>query len=544
VAVRSSDEHAEAGSLAMAMLFILVASTLSALLVPVGVNHLVASRATAARTHALHAAQAGIDVMVGRIRAAVDGSGNGVAARLPGPVLTGSVGVNGTERYRVTVRYNDANGAEVAVVGVAGPPQPATATIVSTGVDPAGVDPQRGVAGSRTLQATYRFRTTNDNIPSGMIPVNGSSTVAGTLCITATAPLGGANPPVRAEPCAQGDPSLRRFAYTEELTLRLAGSERVTPTGLCLQGIGDPTSATYQHYVDQPVVLKACAQVTTPHSKTLIAQQWSLRSYGTFYGTTDGKKVDDYCLNVSSPGTPSDLVLKTKTGNNCEKGTYDNRWTFLPEPTVGAGFAGAELNEFGKGDPAVARQLVSVGNEQFGRCLDIAGAYDPTRFDYMIAWPCKQSPDPTLTAWNQMWTLPAVNPGTRTGTGLIRSYVSDTAKGAYYGKYLCLKSSGSTAVAPFVQECPTGTETAPELQWTITADTGTYATSYQIMENSKLCLSPAGPNPLPTELYSTSGYVGPPVSKVLLRPCDGSQWQKWNAPPYLNDPPRITDYTE
>jgi hypothetical protein len=147
-----------------------------------------------------------------------------------------------------------------------------------------------------------------------------------------------------------------------------------------------------------------------------------------------------------------------------------------------------------------------------------------------------------------MWTLPAVDPATKTGKGLIRSYVSDTAKGTHYGKYLCLKSSGSAAVAPFVQECPTGTETADELQWTVTADTGTYATSYQIKENktpaANLCLTPAGPNPLPSELYATTGYTGPPVSKVLLRTCDGSQWQKWNAPPYLNDPPRITDYTE
>jgi hypothetical protein len=541
--MRSRDER---GSLALAMLFILVAGTLSALLVPVGVTHLKASRTISERTHALHAAQTGIDVMVGRIRAAVNGSGSGVAALLPGPELTGSVGANGTGRYRVTVTYRDANHNVVAVVGVATPPQPSTATLVSTGVDSATANPVPGVAGSRTLQATYRFRTTNDNIPGGMIPVNGKSTVAGTLCIAATSPV--VSGVVRAEPCTQGDPAARRFAYTEELTLRLVGSESVTPRGLCLQGAGDPTSGTYAHAVDQKIVLQPCAEVTATHSKTLIAQQWSLRSYGTFYGTTDGKKVDDYCLNVSNPGNPSDLVLKTKTGNNCEKGTYDNKWTFLPDPTVGAGFAGAEQNEFGKGNPAVARQLVSVGNEQFGRCLDIAGAYNPPTYEYMIAWPCKQSPDPALTAWNQMWTLPAIAAGATTGTGLIRSYVSDTAKGAYYGKYLCLKSSGSTAVAPFVQECPTGNETAADLQWTVSAKTGIYATSYQVKENtvanSNLCLSPAGPNPLASELYSAAGYAGPPVSKVLLRTCDGSQWQKWNAPPDINDPPRITDYTE
>lgn len=539
----ADDERADTGSLALAMLFILVAGTLSTLLVPVGLQHMVASRTASARIHALHAAQAGIDVMVGRIRAATDDSGDGLAARLPGAELTGSVGENGTGRFHVTVTYHAADGTEVAVVGVASPPQPSTAILVSTGTDVASVDPRPGVAGTRTLQATYRFRTTNDNIPGGMIPVNGSSTAAGTLCLAAASRTPAQGSAVRVEPCTQGDPYARRFAYTEELALRLAGSERVTPRGLCLQSAGDPQAA------GQQILLQPCAEVTSPRSPAVIAQQWSLRSYGTFYGTTDGQNVNDFCLNVSAPGTASDLILRAKATGDCEQGTYDDRWTFLPEPTVGAGFAGAEQNWLGNGDPGVPRQLVSVGHEQFGRCLDIAGAYDPTRFDYLIAWPCKQSPDPALTAWNQMWTLPAVDPRTRTATGLIRAYVSDPNKVGYEGKYLCLKSFGTAAVDPFVAECPTGTELAEELQWTITADTGTYASSYQIRENaapdgSPLCLAPAGPNPLPSELYQASNYAGPPVSQVVLRPCDGSQWQKWNAPPYLNDPPRITDYVE
>lgn len=541
---------ADAGSLPMAMLLTLVAVSLSALLVPVGVGQIVATRTTSDQAHALHAAQAGIDVMVGRIRAATDSAGNGVTAGLPGSELTGSVQPDGTQRYRVTVTYYAADGSVIDVAGTASPPQPSTAALEATGVEPAGVDPRPGVPGSRTLQATYRFRTTNENIPGGMIPVNGSATSAGTLCIAASSATPAVGSKVTVQPCTQGDPNARRFAYTRELMLQLFGSAAVTPRGLCLQGAGDPTGS-YAHASGQQIVLEPCAAVTSPHSKTLIAQQWSLRSYGTFYGTTDGIKIDNFCLNVKDPGTVgSDVVLGAKSPDKyCENGTYDNRYTFLPEPDVGAGYAGAAQNWIGAGDSATARQLVSVGHEQFGRCLDIAGAYNPSVYQYMIAWPCKQSPDPAQTPWNQMWILPTVDPDSKTGTGVIKAYMSDSTKPAYYGKYFCLKSYGTTGTDPFVTECPAGAPTA-DLLWTLVADTGTYANSYVIKDNAAgtggthLCLAPTGPDPSPSELYQASGYAGPPISKVVLRTCDGSQWQKWNAPPYLTEPPPIADFVE
>ncbi len=541
---------ADAGSLPMAMLLSLVAVSLSALLAPLVVGQIVATRTTFDRADALHAAQAGIDVMLGRIRAATDGSGNGVTADLPVAELTGHVEADGTARYRVSVTYHAADGSVVDVAGTADPPQPRKAVLEATGVESASVDPRPGARGSRTLQATYRFRTTNENIPGGMIPVNGSATSPGTLCIAAPSRTPAVGSKATVQLCAQGDPNARRFAYTKELTLQLFGSETATSAGLCLQGDGDPASPTYAHASGQQIVFATCAAVTNPHSRTLIAQQWSLRSYGTFYGTTDGTTVDNFCLNVKNPGVVgSDVVLGARSPNkHCEDGTYDKRYTFLPEPDVGAGYSGASQNWIGNGDATAARQLVSVGHQQFGRCLDIAGAYNPATYRYMIAWPCKQSPDPSKTAWNQMWVLPQVDPASKTGTGVIRAYVSDPAKTADYGKHLCLKSSGSTGIDPFVEECPTGLPAA-DLLWTLTADTGTYADSYVIKDNAApggahLCLTPVGPNPSPSQLYQAAGYAGPPISKVVLRTCDGSQWQKWNAPPDLNQPPPITDFVE
>ena len=533
----------------MAMLLTLVAVSLSALLMSVGVGQIVATRTTSDRAHALHAAQVGIDVMLGRIRAANDGAGNGVTASLPASDLTGSMESDGSERYRVSVIYYAADGSVIDVAGT-DPPAPSEAVLKATGVESSGVDPRPGVAGSRTLQATYRFRTTNENIPGGMIAVNGSATSPGAFCLAATSRAPAIGSKITQQLCALGDPYARRFAYSKELTLRLSGSETVTPRGLCLQGAGDPTLVTYAHALNQQIVLQPCAAVTTPHSKTLIAQQWSLRSYGTFYGTTDGIKIDNFCLNAKNPGTPaSDVVLGDKSPDKyCENGTYDDRYTLLPEPDVGAGYAGASQNWLGNVGAATARQLVSVGHEQFGRCLDIAGAYLPATYQYMIAWPCKQSPDPLQTPWNQMWILPAVDPTSKTGTGVIKAYVSDSAKTADYGKYLCLKSYGSTGTDPFVTECPTGTPT-PDLLWSLVADTGTYPSSYVITDNAAtggihLCLTPTGPNPAPSELYQATGYAGPPISKVVLRTCDGTQWQKWNAPPDLTAPPPITDFVE
>ena len=67
---------------------------------------------------------------------------------------------------------------------------------------------------------------------------------------------------------------------------------------------------------------------------------------------------------------------------------YDNIKDLAPDAAVGAGAAGASSG-----------QLVNFN--QFGRCLDVTNQ-DVTSA-YLIAWPCKQAPDPTNVAWNQRW---------------------------------------------------------------------------------------------------------------------------------------------
>jgi hypothetical protein len=61
-------------------------------------------------------------------------------------------------------------------------------------------------------------------------------------------------------------------------------------------------------------------------------------------------------------------------------------------------------------------------------------------------------------------------------------------------------------------------------RWTIYRNTGTYETSYRIIDNSNHCLEPIIP---------PSGTT----SFLITASCDDSMKQKWNAPPWINSAP-------
>ena len=79
---------------------------------------------------------------------------------------------------------------------------------------------------------------------------------------------------------------------------------------------------------------------------------------------------------------------------------------------------------------------------------------------------------------------------------------------------------------------------------TIYDASGSYATSYQIVDNIDGCLQPADPKASPGEVYTSSGYIGPTISRIITRVCAGSAWQKWNAPAYLSKPLPLSQITE
>jgi hypothetical protein len=210
--------------------------------------------------------------------------------------------------------------------------------------------------------------------------------------------------------------------------------------------------------------------------------------------------MDSYCLIVRSPNTPgSALVINT----SCS-GAYDNIHSFSPDKAVGAGMASAANGQL-------------VNYNQFGRCMDVTGG--KVNYGYLIAWPCKQDPNPANVSWNQRWATPALiaaNDGksTNTATGTITTTPSTT---------YCLTSPFSGAAGQYVQTLScTG---ASNQKWTVYGKTNSYATSYQIMDSSGLCLTPRDATFSPPDWFQTVNYI----SKIYVEPCDGSTLQKWNA---------------
>jgi hypothetical protein len=491
----------DTGSLALALLLTLIGIALSALLVPVILSQVGASRTDIQRVHALHAAEAGLDVALGHIREANDGSGGGVIAKLPCGPFSGAVGVGGTARYQVTIDYfaTDPRGqsdswiAANRITCIAGGGTfntPAYALLRSDGTD----QPTGAITSvpHRSLQATYTVQTTNQHIVGGLIHT--FKTTTGTdLCLDAgsSSPAAGTN--IQAQDCDPGA-AQQKWAYNANLTIALVSSQTPSlPLGMCIDA-GSP------HVLDAIVEVQPCSNTTIPQ------QQWSINDSANFEGTADGITLDGFCWNVQNPNSSGSFVVLGSVGKgSCRRG-YDNIEAFSPDASVGAGAAGADSG-----------QLVNFS--QFGRCLDVTE--QSTSANFLIAWPCKQAPDPTYIAWNQKWALPAVTTGS-SATGQITTSPSSTA--------YCLKSPGSTAAGQYVTvaTCPSGS-TPLNMTWTVYLNTGVYETSYRIKDGYGNCLSPTDPNDTPPDFYSK----GSEISKIIVAPCSGSTLQKWNAPPNI-----------
>lgn len=495
------------GSLPMALLLVLVGMSLSALLVPLVLTQIQSTTLNNHRLRALNAAQAGLDVAIGQIRAANDGSGAGVLLDLPCGPMAGAVSAGGPAQYSVTIEYYDAdprgqtaNSTWKSTHRIACYPgggtdsTPVSALMYATGTDPSPPRPE-----SRRLQGTYTFETTNQNIPGGLIHVYQTATSTD-LCLDAGtgSPAAGTN--VRMQPCTPGAIS-QTFAYLSNLNLQLVASTTAAlPLGMCLDA-GTPQAA------GKVVAFRPCAATTLPQ------QQWSFNDAANFQGTADGRTLDPYCFNVQTQNTPGSFVILS---TNCNGGS-DNIQTFSPEGGVGAGAAGPSSG-----------QLVNFS--EFGRCLDVTN--QDVNYAYMIAWPCKQAPDPTYVTWNQRWALPTIPAGRSSGTGTII-----TAKPPNY----CLRSPLSTVSGQYVTVvgCPWGTP-PDNLTWTVYSNTGSYATSFIITDHSGYCLQPTDPTDSPPDFYSS----GQQISKIVVAACDGSALQKWNAPPSIVPAPPLKDIAE
>jgi hypothetical protein len=152
----------------------------------------------------------------------------------------------------------------------------------------------------------------------------------------------------------------------------------------------------------------------------------------------------------------------------------------------------------------------------------------------MIVWFCKQAPNGGVT-WNQLWTIPEYTTTGATATaGRIRTFGPNNPG-------YCLLSPGSTLAGQYVKmsACSlTGILTDERLNWTMFGDTGNYATSYRIVDSDGNCLTPTDLSVAIPDTHSDG------TAKVKVAVCNGSELQKWNAPPNFNKPLVLTNTRE
>jgi hypothetical protein len=531
------------GSMAMAILAVVVGMLLGALILPMLIIQDRASKFDVTRVHSLDAAQTGIDTVLGQVRAATrtDRNGNvwGDAGTLPcGPIsgsangVTGGGGAASTGTYSVSIDYYATDPTQPGATkmlcaagygpydSARGTRTPRFARITSTGTDgPAG----NGGSAGRTLVTTYVFETDDANIPGGVIRLYPDST-GGKWCMDAgsATPTSGTAVVLRA--CSSAIPANAQqvFAYRNDLSIQLVSSVTDSnPAGMCLD------TATTPHAIGVGIVLNTCAIADTSRCTDITAcspwnQQWSVDDNAHIEGAKSDRSVptqafkDGYCIDAASQGDAIPLTLQTCVGS-----TQDPRQTWVPSPTTGAGMAGATYG-----------QEVNYG--QFGNCLDVTGQNPDSTF--LILYTCKQDPNPTQVTWNQVFT-PSPTLGTAPTDVLLKTTYN---KGSLYPTptTFCLLSPGTEGgYVRIVTSCPaTPTGLYDWTVYTVQDQYGNdlpYKQKYQIVDSTGRCLAPGPNNDL---------YIGTYL-KVVTVQCDGSTGQKWNANPSL-DAARLTNTQE
>jgi hypothetical protein len=500
------------GSLPLAMMLTLVGTSLSTLMVPVVITQLRTTAETVDRSQALHAAQAGIDIVLGSLRSSAGSIANLLCLPAADPLL-GAVGGGLPGRYKVSVQFQDATRTDLAcatknahLVSV-----PSYAVITATGSDKGtGSQPFDPIA-SRTLTATYIFRFTNENIEGGLLKFYG-----GAYCLDAGSgsPAVGTN--VTTQPCNTGS-ARQTFAYTKNLTLQLVSSKTAAnPLGMCIDSGASPVAGTLAQF-------QVCASPTIPYY-----QRWSINDSSNFQSTaSNGTALGSFCFHAKAGSTPGAFVELIACG-----GSADNTRTFAPEASVGAGAAGPPY------------QLVNF--KQFGRCIDV------TNFDitvgFIIVWPCKQAPNPLNVAWNQRFSVPLAVAEKGTVYGKITTYDNTKTNKTY-----CLTTFKPDDAKHFVtmKVCPLPAEKekAKEkdkvdvTEWRVSYQEDTYGQSFIIRDAYDRCLSPTDLDDpkLPTDDIFKGSTV---VSKLTAAVCDGSKLQKWNAPANIEDPTPLKNIGE
>ncbi len=482
--IHQGTEHPEDGvAMVLALFVILVAAALSIGIAGATLAQVKPTQLAQKNVRTVHAAEAGLDASLGRIRAAktanAEGSVFGDISKLP-CAAKGTVGPDqGNLTYASTIAYysadptgKDNNTAWQAShritcttgLGTASIPLYALITSVGAGTDAPG-QPNRA---NRTLKTVYDFSTTNENVLGGLVNIYGDTTV----CLEATGTAAGSL--VKTDPCDPTEP-LQVWSYKNDLSFMLTSTKTPANTGMCVEAVGNGTQ----------LKLQVCGMPTTV---SLPKQQWSYTGSGHIRATSDSVHQDGPCWKTVG----GYLQLDNAACNS----SYTATTTYIPHPEAGAGRAGES-----------AAQLVNF--KEFGRCLDMTN-HDKDA-NWIILWTCKQLEVET----NQKWYFAN---GKIWGGEAGASYcLQPNATGVKSGAWLVLRNPcTATKSWVFNRDAPSDYSK----KWTV------------VYGDTNLCMSIAS-SPAATSPWKNSSYDVSllPWSIATLETCDGTAKQKWNAPP-------------
>jgi hypothetical protein len=551
--------------MAMLLMVMVVGVSLGALLVPIIVNQDRTTRFDTTRIHSLHAAQAGIDVIVGKIRSSVDPStGLGDDNRLPCGPFSGNAVSGGSDAYYVEVLYYTkdpvANPTAQAMTcadnygpfdAVTSSHTPLYACLISTGIDESappsttggtrntGCASATGAAGGsgansasrgRTLVTTYVLKTDNSNISGGTIhiyPTAAEISTGAFWCLDAGSGTPAPGAVVVLQQCSTSTPTApqQTFAYRPDLTLQLVSSidETVGGTtyrsGLCID------DATFNAGATAPasgsgLVLNPCSTVA---GTTIWSQQWSFDDFSSLQAPlassasttgTNGSNLSHLCMTVPSHAASTAVTLAT-----CDQNITSLTDAWLPTPSVGGGGAVSDPDTTG-----TAIQWINL--LQFGRCINDPGA-NPLQAFIIVAG-CKQNPNKPSVSANQRYNY---DPSTlQLFTTLPDPSTQVATKYCLYSKLSTNSNPANRLVllTPCAGHSPTTTITDAALRWTRStpkASPGTpYAQQYRFVDatSTPQCMS-----------FATLTVAGDSTfsqwSKLVTATCDGSTAQQWNA---------------
>jgi hypothetical protein len=494
----SAQPREEGMALMSALLFMILLSGLSLVLLSVILGQIGPAYFAQKGTKTVYAAQAGLQSALGTLRSAatVNGVGEvvGDISKLPCAIEGNVDGADTSVKYTVEVRYylldptgrnetwlnaqklSCAPGAGVSV-------QPNYSYVVSRGSatsDP-GLDDGTG---NRAVAAVYEFKVTNENIPGGHIyDFNRSN------CIEAipsgaggVVQVGDRVRFVAASSC-NDTKDMQKWIYDVDYQIKLAITTADDAAGLCITG---PTSGT----ATQDVRLQVCRTDATRFN-----QLWSWEGSHTWWGQNNpiSSGRSNWCMTKGTDLTNGAYRLQVKSGG-CT--------TFAPNPAAGAGAA-----SYG------TKQVVNY--TEFGRCLDVTGGV--INSTYMINYPCKQDPTGTGSQlnWNHKWFyLEPADGQTSRMNQEIYVYVENQTN-----QKRCLQTPTGTSKYPVFRVC----NNSNVQKWDRIENTGEYAGSYLFLDDQNRCLT-ADQNDRHDNVWS----------KITVATCNGSELQKWNAPASYN----------